>query len=350
MNAEAQIKFLRSIQRLLDEGEFVATYKLALLQALADLSVESSDNDSGGLEIPVRRISGKFAEYYWPQVAPFRSIEDRCGVLRQNTGVQASILTTLSDLRSTHGGSIASAKRNQAKWDATMRRIDATIREMPLWKLQTVAGATDEFLYRKRDFNGGAILLLPGVASHFRNFHGMVLRLVRGKWVERIKTIQANASAIGPTSDLESFLFGTERKPLEAYRAILHDIDGSCCFYCERPIQKRSDVDHFIPWSRYPVDLGHNFVLAHPDCNLSKRDFLADVVHLRRWTHRNSESGAQLSDAFSDQFLPHDLTRTMAVARWAYSHGESSNAHVWTSHGAFRTLTEEWKDCLLSQS
>jgi hypothetical protein len=143
MNAEAQIKFLRSIQRLLDEGEFVATYKLALLQALADLSVESSEEDYAGLKIPLRKIAEKFADYYWPQVAPFRPTEDHCGVLRQNTGVQAAILTTLSDLRANHGGSLTSAKRNQAKWDATVRRIDATIREMPLWKLQTVAGATD---------------------------------------------------------------------------------------------------------------------------------------------------------------------------------------------------------------
>jgi 5-methylcytosine-specific restriction endonuclease McrA len=348
MNAEAQIKFLRSIQRLLDEGEFVATYKLALLQALADLSVELSDDDSAGLKIPVWRIAEKFAEYYWPQVAPFRPTEDHCGVLRQNTGAQAAILTTLSDLRTNHGGSLTSAKRNQARWDATVRRIDATIREMPLWKLQTVAGATEEFLYRKQDFNDGTILLLPGVASHFRDFHGMVLHLVRGKWVERIKTIQANAPAIGPTSDLESFLFGTERKTLETYRMILHDIDGTRCFYCERPILRKSDVDHFIPWSKYPVDLGRNFVLAHPDCNLRKRDFLADVSHLRRWSHRNVERGGRLSEAFSEKFLPHDLPRSLAVARWAYGQGETASAHVWTEAGIFQQLGDDWRSCLPS--
>lgn len=35
-----QIRFLLNIQRLLTEGQFTATYKFALLSALADLSVE----------------------------------------------------------------------------------------------------------------------------------------------------------------------------------------------------------------------------------------------------------------------------------------------------------------------
>jgi hypothetical protein len=44
--SEQQIQFLIKIQRLLGEGRFVASYKFALLQALADLSVEKGD-DSG---------------------------------------------------------------------------------------------------------------------------------------------------------------------------------------------------------------------------------------------------------------------------------------------------------------
>ena len=38
--ADEQVAFLANLQRLLAEGSFVATYKHALLLALADLSVE----------------------------------------------------------------------------------------------------------------------------------------------------------------------------------------------------------------------------------------------------------------------------------------------------------------------
>ena len=37
---EEQVLFLRNIQRLLAEGQFVASYKFALLHALADLAVD----------------------------------------------------------------------------------------------------------------------------------------------------------------------------------------------------------------------------------------------------------------------------------------------------------------------
>ena len=36
-----QLEFLPNLQRLLSEGQFVATYKYALLMALADIAVES---------------------------------------------------------------------------------------------------------------------------------------------------------------------------------------------------------------------------------------------------------------------------------------------------------------------
>ena len=45
VNRIDEVTFLRKLQRLLEEGDFVATYKFALLQALADLSVE---NESAG--------------------------------------------------------------------------------------------------------------------------------------------------------------------------------------------------------------------------------------------------------------------------------------------------------------
>jgi hypothetical protein len=47
---EEQIKFLVNLQRLLDEGLFVASYKFALLLALTDLSV---DGDDSGAPVPV---------------------------------------------------------------------------------------------------------------------------------------------------------------------------------------------------------------------------------------------------------------------------------------------------------
>nr|WP_258223061.1 HNH endonuclease [Aeromonas sp. HMWF016] len=52
-------------------------------------------------------------------------------------------------------------------------------------------------------------------------------------------------------------------------------------------IQGNGEVDHFIPWRHYPIDLGHNFVLAHASCNWSKGDFLAAPEYRDAWYEQN---------------------------------------------------------------
>ena len=78
MSAEFNVRFLRRFQRLLDEGDFSATYKFALLRALADLSVEKPLDPGGTLTISVREIAEKFIEYYWRQARPYRLRDSRC--------------------------------------------------------------------------------------------------------------------------------------------------------------------------------------------------------------------------------------------------------------------------------
>ena len=346
MSAATEVQFLRNIQRLLDEGDFVATYKFALLQALADLSVEGAPDSEGSLVVPLDRIAEKFIEYYWPQVVPFRPTSGSDGILQQNTGQQAAILKELLQLRVTFGGKIQLARQDVRLWQQTVRKVASVVREMPLWKLQVVAGKPEEFLYRQADFKNGAITLVPGVSSHFRSFHGLVLRLVRGRWLERVRTVKSNQSIIGAEADLEGFLFGTGRKALDGFRDVLREVDGLNCFYCDRQINAVPEVDHFISWSRYPIDLGHNFVLAHPACNNGKRDFLADPRHLQRWSDRNRQAGTMLASGFDAAALPHDLIRSFAIARWAYAQGEETGAHTWMAGDQFLKLDERWRTVL----
>jgi hypothetical protein len=85
---EEQIRFLINLQRLLSEGLFVATYKYALLLALADIAVESGGDDDGPHEISTRRIAEKFICYYWRQCSPYMSLRGGAKpmtVLRQKT-------------------------------------------------------------------------------------------------------------------------------------------------------------------------------------------------------------------------------------------------------------------------
>jgi hypothetical protein len=338
-----ELEFLRKLQRLLAEGDFVATYKFALLNALADLCLERAPAPDGSLRVPVGAIAEKFIEYYWPQARPYRAHEGAGFVLAQNAGRQASIVNAL--VAAQHAHPTLAGARAARGWSSLVAKVAATIVDMPLWKLQTVGGERDEFLYAQAEFARGAIRLRPGVPAAFRALYGLVLDAVRGAWMRQIASIGANRPVLGD-ADLQSFLFGSPRASLESFRAVLRDHQRGRCLYCARELRGAGDVDHFIAWSRYPVDLGHNLVFAHRDCNGPKRDFLAHPVHLERWRESHLARADELAERLNERSLPHDRQRSLAVAWWAYEQGESAGAHAWIEGERFERLDDAWRDVL----
>ncbi len=336
-SAEQHLRFLSNLQRVLDEGLFVATYKFALMMALADLCLEHGSDTTSRLCVDTREIAEKFILYYWRQTAQFPSPYAPPAVLVQATGSQAAILKRIEAARDETKGSIVSARANAELWEALVGSTAKTIREMPLWKLQTVAGKKLSLLYENVG-RGSQVNLLPGVAAGFRKFYPLIRSVIQGEWVRQVRSIGANQQLLGEGVDLDSFLFGSDRASLQAYRPILTEVQHGRCFYCERSVvNDQSAVDHFIPWSRYPVDLAHNFVLAHGSCNASKKDHLASFHHLDRWAQRNHEQ-LDLIRMFEDKGLYHDVQVSNSVAQWAYDRAYEANDDTWVKGKTFEKL------------
>src|SRR6478609_4845817 len=96
-SAEEQVQFLRNIQRLLAEGLFVASYKFALVHALADLAVVKGEDSGEPLNLDTKDIAAKFVELYWRQSRPFQLGNETSGlILQQNTGKQAAIISQIA--------------------------------------------------------------------------------------------------------------------------------------------------------------------------------------------------------------------------------------------------------------
>ena len=343
--AEEQLAFLRSLQRLLDEGSFVASYKYALLHAIADLCVESLDEDENSgaaLELPTRRIAEQFVRLYWRQVAPFVAT-DAGGVLKQNTGRQAAVVRELAERHEAYEGSLARLERDPAEWRRLLRTVERTVKVMPLWKLQTVGAERLDFLYPNLDA-GDVVRLEPGVAYCFRAFYPMVTDMIEGAWSHFVQRL--NPDQLGQVVELRSFLFGSERTALGVQRALLRDVQDGRCFYCDGSIRRGGHVDHFIPWSRYPLDLGHNYVLAHDRCNTRKSNLLAAEEHLGRWSERNALRGDELEATFDERGILHDLPATQRVAVWAYGQVERAGGQVWVAGTELRELGTGWRGVL----
>lgn len=339
-----ELEFLRKLQRLLAEGDFVATYKFALLNALADLSLERDAAPDGSLRVPMSAIAEKFIEYYWPQARPYRAQGGSGFVLLQNTGRQAAVINAIAAAQAAYP-TLPAARAAKLRWHTLVTRVAGTVESMPLWKLQTVGGERDEFLYRQAEFEAEEVRLLPGVPAAFRALYRLVLDAVRGAWVRQITSIAANRPVLG-NADLASFLFGAERASLDGFRNVLRDHQSNRCLYCRKELRGTGCVDHFIAWSRYPVDLGHNLVLAHDACNAKKRDFLAYPAHLEGWRRSHVERAGELAQRFDSLALPHDEMRSRAIAWWAYEQGEAAGAHAWIDAERFVRLDATWRGVL----
>jgi hypothetical protein len=104
-SAEDQLRFLTNVQRVFAEGDFTATYKFALLIALADLAVELGADDGQGLMLSTRQIGERFTQMYWRQALPYgKGLPDSSpSVLVQNNGVQAAVISAIATFRATQG-------------------------------------------------------------------------------------------------------------------------------------------------------------------------------------------------------------------------------------------------------
>jgi 5-methylcytosine-specific restriction endonuclease McrA len=226
-------------------------------------------------------------------------------------------------------------------WSSLVCEVNQVVRVMPLWKLQTVGDERLDFLYDNAD-RGTKITLKPGIAYCLRAFYELLRDLVQGAWVRFVQKV--NAINIGNITDLGTFLFGNERANLEAYRPILTDIQKGTCLYCGKPLSRNSQVDHFVPWSRYPADLGHNFVLAHAACNHDKSDYLAAEDHLAAWSERNTLNRDELHARLREAALPCDLSASVQVAQWAYEQTEKANGQVWVVERVLQHLAPTWRE------
>lgn len=326
-SADDQIRFLRDVQALLEDGQFVATYKYALLIALADLAVESGVADDSPLHVPVRSIAGKFIEYYWQQSAPFMG-GDAARVLQQNTGRQAAVVSELTRLRAEGVASLSQLRSDPRRWRQTVSKIARIVRDMPLYRLQYVGGTLRTFLYPHL-LQNDAITLGSGVAYCLRQFHTLITGLARDRWVAMVRQLPHNLYLVGQAEDVERFLFGAGREPIRQHLDLLIDLQHGDCLYCRRRLRGAdAHVDHFVPWSLHRCDALPNLVAAHAACNLAKGDWLAAEPHLERWAERNECEGIDCH-AGPVALFPTQRAGVMAIASWAYDRAYEMGLPTW---------------------
>jgi hypothetical protein len=342
------IRFAEKVLELLGEGKFVATYKFGVLLALMDLCFEK--NASTGMapeSLTTRQLAEKILEIYWPHTVDYHSIS---AVLRQNTGKQAEIPAAILQFRGKNRFSSSTTFHRAktaggGKYERLVQSVEWILVKMPLPRLQTIELNRDPFIYeinwnesvRYRDLRtnfDNNIRFQPGAGNCLIQLNGLLRPLIQKKWAAMVARINKLAE-----NQLEDFLFGVDRISSARIRSGLWEIQDKDCFYCREriPEPNRGEVDHFLPWSRYPDNGIENLVMAHKRCNSDKRDFLAATDHVEHWKSRFPSDPARSSDLSvlaEDVEWERDPEKTKGAARALYLrlHAE---ARLWSNGRSF---------------
>jgi hypothetical protein len=224
--------FAERLLEVIDSGRRTATYKLALLIALLDLCARHSDAGGRAPELLYTRdIAEQVAVLYWPQVIPYLVPGAGAAVeLRQITLPRAAIIAAVSTFR---GAAVAAGaaswhlarQRLPGAYQAMLDRVEVTVAEQPLPRLQAV-GSSDNvfpFLYklswepresfsparlRRHGPRGPAIQMLPGAGDELIRLGPLIRPLVELHWTRMVAEINKVATA---ELDLHRHLFGADR-------------------------------------------------------------------------------------------------------------------------------------------
>jgi 5-methylcytosine-specific restriction endonuclease McrA len=178
------------------------------------------------------------------------------------------------------------------------------------------------------------VLLKPRVGEYLLQLNGLLRPLIQRRWAAMVAQLNRLED-----SRLEMFLFGADRVLTAKVRAGLWDVQKCRCFYCDGRLADPANgqVDHFVPWSRYPDDSLDNLVVADVGCNAFKGNSLAAADHVARWGRRlvpgSSEYG-QLDALARKTAWERRPERSASVARGIYFR-LPANARLWLRRKEF---------------
>ena len=323
-----QLKFLKHIQQILQSGTFTSTYKFALLISITRLAIEQGQDTGAALHLEYQDIAEKFIDLYWKQSLPFQFNQYEPFTIQQSTGKQAKIISEIQIAQQQYK-TIAAARRDATFWLKLRKSVADTVKRMPVVYLQNLNGQTFEFLYHLND-SKESLQLLPKVMYCLRQFSEIIEELCQKRWIDFVRLNKQNLVVLDGLPDLDEFMFAPSRSQLGQVANFLIDLQECQCFYCGKSLKNNKyAVDHFIPWSLYPADTGHNFVLADDKCNSQKSNYLASEEFLNQWLERNHLHDQLITQEISQLGFLTDIQRSHRVADWAYRQAVENEYLVW---------------------
>lgn len=291
------VRAVDQIEGILNRDRKVATYKLALFRALAELALREPGlarwRHDGKVGIPLRRIAERWIMYYWPIFASATFIpQSRSEGAGQNNPVTfRAPLRLLMDRfvgQGDHGGLTAwhlawTSGRLDPETKSLLRevlgRVSTAIRAGPV----THSGGSLE-VGPVFQYEAGEVVMSPDLWRELSLLGHWILDAVVIRWAHLTQTFAYRQGlTAGDVLPLLLAQPATDRVTSVA-RGIFIDRGLDRCVWSARRLDAGFAVDHVIPFALWGSNDLWNLVPADPRINNEKSDRLpsADLLRERR--------------------------------------------------------------------
>jgi hypothetical protein len=198
------------------------------------------------------------AELYWPQTLIYPTTG---AVLRQTqTHGRAAIVAEILTVRSAIGTTsraLPPAIRESDPWRRLLKKVEETLAEWPIPRLQRPFAP---FLYgfdwqwaedggwSVRAYRNGSrsLRLHPGVGEALTALGPLLRPFIARWWTDKAAQLNPDVEAARSVLEFKDFLFGHDRVALERVAEGLLDLQHGTCFYCNNPVGRQREIDHFV--------------------------------------------------------------------------------------------------------
>ncbi len=319
LRAGGMLRAVDQIEGILNRDRKVATYKLALFRALAEIATQEPRAAlwlaGGRIAIPIERIAQRWLAYYWPIVASTVFVPQTQAEGARNPKQPMAFRALLHALiqqfsnQGAHGGlsawHLASTSGRlspavMAMERDTLRSIANTIRSGPV---AFSGGALESGKVFEYDSQSKSVLMSAGLWRELSLLGHWIIDAVIVRWAaltERFAHRQGLRS--GDVLPLLLACPEPERATAQA-RAIFRASEFGHCVWSGRTLTERTlAVDHVIPFSLWGNNDLWNLVPAHTAINNHKSDKLPASTLLLERRSSILQSWDLLRDAMPEAF------------------------------------------------
>ena len=265
------------IESILNRDNKVATYKLALFRALADLAQTSCNlavwRGDGKVLVPIQSVAEKWIEYFWPVIEyPDQRIP-------QTTGRSIAFRSLFEDMIEGYrneGGGLA-----RYALDYRSRSIPSDINKIhtrllsklkhTIWSQPVrYAGGGEDFSVMEYDKVGKNIVLGADMWRELSLTGSWIKDATILRWAELTQKISHNSVRASTVIDL-LLTNPLPERDVGAVRTIYDGLHQKYCVWSDKSLGSSYDIDHAIPYSLWHNNDLWNLLPANSQANNSKR-------------------------------------------------------------------------------